>query len=113
MRRCSSSFASWRGRQSIGHEVDADVGVASLGPGARVFGAVHVAQQAIFCRCWRLALWPIVLGMPIKIVEGSLHHALDFNETCLSNQCTVIIVAAENWAATEAWWPRWSQLRIG
>jgi hypothetical protein len=23
----------------------------------------------------------------------------------LSNQCTVVIVVAENWAATEAWWP--------
>jgi hypothetical protein len=39
---------SWRGRQSIGQEVDSDVGVASLGAGRRVLGAVHVAQQTIF-----------------------------------------------------------------
>jgi hypothetical protein len=39
---------SWGSSQSVRHEVDADIGVASIGPGARAFGAVHVGQQAIF-----------------------------------------------------------------
>ena len=33
------------GRQSIGHEVDADIGVARLDAARRVFGAVHVAED--------------------------------------------------------------------
>jgi hypothetical protein len=40
--------ASWRGRQSVSHEVDADIGVARVSARRRVLGAVHVAQQAIF-----------------------------------------------------------------
>jgi hypothetical protein len=51
MRRRSSNFrlhvASWKGRQSVGHDVDADIGVARVGAGRRVLGAVQVAQQAI------------------------------------------------------------------
>ena len=38
----------WRRRQSVGHEVDADIGVARVSPGSRVLGALHVAEQAIF-----------------------------------------------------------------
>jgi hypothetical protein len=35
--------ASWRGRQSVGHEVDADLGVARIGPQVEV----NVAEQTI------------------------------------------------------------------
>ena len=38
---------SWRGRQSIGHQVDADGGVACVGAGRRVLRAVHIAQQSV------------------------------------------------------------------
>jgi hypothetical protein len=53
-RECAPpSVGSCRGRQSVGHEVDADIGVARVGPTRRVLGRGawrHAPAQAVQIR---------------------------------------------------------------